>query len=50
MQQAANLFATLRDFDDLNVDIILSEAFPVGGAGDAVMNRLYRSAGGNIIK
>lgn len=49
LEQASNLFATLRAFDELNVDIIFAEAFPTGGAGDAVMNRLYRSAGGNIL-
>lgn len=50
LQQASNLFHCLRRFDDLGVDVVFAEALPRGGAGDAVMNRLYRAAGGNIIK
>jgi hypothetical protein len=34
----------------MGVDVVFAEALPRGGAGDAVMNRLYRAAGGNIIK
>lgn len=49
MVQAANLFSALRKFDDLDVEVVFAEALPLGGAGDAVMNRLYRSAGGRII-
>lgn len=45
-----NLFEVLRKFDDENVDIILSEAFPEKGLGVAVMNRLNKSAGFDIIK
>lgn len=44
-----NLFETLRAFDDNNVDIILSEAFEEIGFGIAIMNRLKKSAGFNII-
>ena len=47
---AQNLFETLRSFDDLKVDIILSEAFDETGIGIAVMNRLKKSAGFDIIK
>ncbi|MFU0824874.1 L-threonylcarbamoyladenylate synthase [Clostridium sp.] len=43
-----NLFRTLREFDDENVDIILSEAFEEKGIGIAVMNRLKKSAGFDI--
>lgn len=50
MQQASNLFHCLRRFDDLGIDVVLAEALPRGGAGDAVMNRLYRAAGGNIVE
>ena len=50
LQQASNLFHCLRRFDDMGVDMVFAEALPRGGAGDAVMNRLYRAAGGNIIK
>ncbi len=46
----ANLFETLRRFDDAKVDLILSEAFEEKGFGVAVMNRLKKSAGYQIIK
>lgn len=45
-----NLFETLRTFDDKGVDIILSEAFDEKGFGIAIMNRLKKSAGFNIIE
>ncbi|WP_234122329.1 L-threonylcarbamoyladenylate synthase [Clostridium hydrogenum] len=45
-----NLFETLRSFDDKSVDIILSESFEESGFGVAVMNRLNKSAGFDIIK
>ncbi|HHY81804.1 MAG TPA: threonylcarbamoyl-AMP synthase [Clostridiales bacterium] len=46
---AANLFARLREFDELNVDIILAEAVDEKGEGLAVMNRIARAAGFHII-
>jgi L-threonylcarbamoyladenylate synthase len=45
-----NLFEALRLFDDAGVDIILSEAFEEDGFGTAVMNRLKKSAGYDIIQ
>ena len=45
-----NLFEVLRNFDDDSVDIILSEAFKEEGFGIAVMNRLKKSSGFNIIE
>lgn len=45
-----NLFETLRSFDDNNVDIIISEAFQEKGFGVAIMNRLNKSAGFDIIR
>jgi L-threonylcarbamoyladenylate synthase len=45
-----NLFEALRCFDDAGVDIILSEAFEEDGFGTAVMNRLKKSAGYDIIQ
>ncbi|MBS5842204.1 MAG: threonylcarbamoyl-AMP synthase [Clostridiales bacterium] len=48
LQQASNLFHCLRKFDDMGIDVVFAEALPRGGAGDAVMNRLYRAAGGAI--
>ena len=47
---AANLFRALRDFDETNVDIILAEAIDNSGIGLAVMNRLNKAAGHNVIK
>ena len=47
-EQASNLFHCLRKFDDMGIDVVFAEALPRGGAGDAVMNRLYRAAGGAI--
>ncbi|URZ07962.1 L-threonylcarbamoyladenylate synthase [Clostridium felsineum] len=44
-----NLFETLREFDDQKVDVILSEAFSEEGFGVAIMNRLNKSAGFDII-
>lgn len=44
-----NLFETLRAFDDKDVSLILSEAFEEKGKGIAVMNRLKKAAGFDII-
>ncbi|HHU77581.1 MAG: L-threonylcarbamoyladenylate synthase [Caldicoprobacterales bacterium] len=46
---AGNLFARLREFDDLNVDIILAEGVDEKEEGLAVMNRMARAAGFCII-
>ncbi|MGL5330583.1 MAG: L-threonylcarbamoyladenylate synthase [Peptostreptococcaceae bacterium] len=45
----SNLFSTLIDMDDNEVDIIYSEEFPNNGIGRAIMNRLLKSAGYRII-
>ncbi len=47
---AANLFRLLREFDDESVDIIIAEDVPTQGLGLAVMNRLRKASGYNIIK
>lgn len=47
---AKNLFSTLREFDDNNVDIIISEAFLEEGLGVAIMNRLKKACGFDIIE
>ena len=44
-----NLFEVLRSFDAIDVDLILSEAFEEKGIGVAIMNRLKKSAGFDII-
>lgn len=43
-----NLFEMLRSFDDLGVDIIITEAFEEKGLGVAIMNRLKKSCGFDI--
>lgn len=48
--KARDLFEVLRQFDDLDVDIILSEAVKEEGIGTAVMNRLSKASGFNIIE
>jgi len=47
---AANLFRLLREFDEDNVDIIIAENVPTEGLGLAVMNRLRKASGYNIVK
>ena len=46
---AKNLFEALRKCDDINVDYILCQAFEQKGVGLAIMNRLNKAAGYNII-
>lgn len=46
---AMHLFEALRTFDDQKVDIVYSLALPEIGIGKAIMNRLEKSAGFNII-
>ena len=45
-----NLFEVLRGFDAIDVDLILSEAFEEKGVGVAIMNRLKKSAGFDVIE
>lgn len=47
---ARHLYKLLRDFDDEEVTVIFSESFSKEGFGMAVMNRLMKAAGFNIIK
>ena len=46
---AQSLFEALRTFDDEGIDIILSESFEEKGLGIAIMNRLKKSCGFDII-
>lgn len=46
---AHNLFAILREFDHLNVDVIYSESFNTPGLGDAIMNRLLKAAAQQVL-
>ncbi|WP_031514203.1 L-threonylcarbamoyladenylate synthase [Desulfofalx alkaliphila] len=47
---AATLYAALRQFDALGVDLIIAEGVAERGLGRAVMDRLRRAANGNIVK
>ena len=46
---AHNLFDALRSFDDMGAEIIFSEGFDESRLGFAIMNRLHKSAGYNIM-
>ena len=47
---ARNLFRLLREFDAGEVDIIIAEGVPSEGLGLAVMNRLRKASGYNIVR
>jgi L-threonylcarbamoyladenylate synthase len=47
---ASSLFRSLRELDRKNVDVILAESIDNNGIGLAIMNRLNKAAGYNIIK
>lgn len=47
---ARNLFSLLREFDDEGVEVIIAEGVPSEGLGLAVMNRLRKASGYNILK
>lgn len=47
---ARNLFRLLREFDLEGVDVVFAEGLPTEGLGLAVMNRLRKAAGYNIIR
>lgn len=46
---ARDLYATLRKFDEDEVQFIVAQAFSKEGLGLAVMNRLEKAAGGRLI-
>ena len=46
---ARNLYAALRECDERQVDYIYSETFSLENFGQAIMNRLRKAAGYNII-
>ncbi len=47
---ASNLFEIFREFDYLNIDVVYSESFSYDNIGEAIMNRLEKASGYNIIK
>lgn len=46
---AKGLYRILREFDDEGVTLIYSESFSTGGMGQAIMNRLLKAAGHQIV-
>lgn len=46
---AANLYKTLRNFDETDIDVILGETVSRDGFGQAIMNRLIKAAGYKLI-
>ncbi len=47
---SANLFDALRRADEMGADVIFAELpFENGGIATAIRNRIYKSAGGNIV-
>ncbi len=48
-EYAARLFFSLREFDAQGADVIFAMPPEEGGIGDAVRNRLFKSAGGKTI-
>lgn len=47
---AKHLYAALREFDDMNVEVMYSESFATPNIGQAIMNRLLKAAGHHIIR
>ncbi|MCZ8514808.1 L-threonylcarbamoyladenylate synthase [Paenibacillus filicis] len=47
---AQGLYAALREFDEAGIGFIAAEACPEDGLGAAIMNRLRKAAGGNILE
>lgn len=47
---AHHLYAILREFDELNVDVIYSESFSTPRIGQAIMNRLLKAAGHQVLQ
>jgi len=47
---ARKLFRLLREFDEEKVDVIIAEGVPMRHLGLAVMNRLRKASGFNIVK
>ena len=46
---AQSLYSILREFDDLGIDVIFSESFSSGDLGQAIMNRLLKAAGYQVV-
>lgn len=47
---ARHLYGILREFDQLDVEIIYSESFSASGIGQAIRNRMLKAAGHQVIE
>ena len=47
---ARHLYGSLREFDELGVDAIFSESFATAKMGQAIMNRLLKAAGHQVLE
>jgi L-threonylcarbamoyladenylate synthase len=47
---AQHLYSILREFDEEDVTVIYSEAFETPQMGQAIMNRLIKAAGHQVIQ
>lgn len=47
---ARHLFRILREFDDDDVEVMFTESFETAGIGQAIMNRLLKAAGHQVIQ
>ncbi len=47
---AHRLYTILREFDDEDIEVIYSESFDADGIGHAIMNRLLKAAGHQVIE
>lgn len=47
---ARHMYGVLREFDELDVDIIFSESFSEEGLGQAIMNRMQKAAGHRVME
>ncbi len=47
---ASSIFSLFREFDDMGVEAILAETVDENGVGLAIMNRMVKAAGYNIIQ
>ena len=48
-QIAKGLFRILREFDDEDIQVIFAESFERQGVGAAIMNRLLKAAGHQVV-
>lgn len=49
-QIARRLFCILREFDDEGIEVIYAEGFDSRGVGQAIMNRLLKAAGHQVVR